>query len=148
MLKNFGPREVRAPEEQQAKLFKWNFFSKTSSAKLLQRNFFSETSSAKLLHRNFFSETSLTKLFQWNFFSDLWRWLCRHGCWKLSAHVNGGLSGGSRVRRPRSKDPHRRKRNFFSSKKIPIVFSFTSVDLQMLARKFCSFQLFHYLPGR
>ena len=25
--------------------------------------------------------------------------------WKISAHVDGGLSGGSRVRRPGSEDP-------------------------------------------
>ena len=31
---------------------------------------------------------------------------------KISAHVDGGLSGGSRVRRPRSEDPHRRERKF------------------------------------
>jgi hypothetical protein len=30
---------------------------------------------------------------------------------KISAHVDGGLSGGSRVRRPGSEDPHRRERN-------------------------------------
>ena len=31
---------------------------------------------------------------------------------KISAHVDGGLSGGSRVRRPRSEDPYRRERKF------------------------------------
>ena len=31
---------------------------------------------------------------------------------KISAHVDGGLSGGSRVRRPGSEDPHRRERKF------------------------------------
>ena len=31
-------------------------------------------------------------------------------CRKISAHVDGGLSGGSRVRRPGSEDPHRRER--------------------------------------
>ena len=34
--------------------------------------------------------------------------LCRHGCWKISASVDGGPSRGSRVRRPGSEDPHRR----------------------------------------
>jgi hypothetical protein len=29
---------------------------------------------------------------------------------KISAHVDGGLSGGSRVLRPGSEDPHRRER--------------------------------------
>ena len=32
---------------------------------------------------------------------------------KISAHVNGGLSGGSWVRRPGSEDPHRRERKFW-----------------------------------
>ena len=31
---------------------------------------------------------------------------------KISAHVDGGLSGGSHVRRPGSKVPNRRERNF------------------------------------
>ena len=31
-----------------------------------------------------------------------------------SAKKNGGLSGGSRVRRPGSEDPHRRERKFFA----------------------------------
>ena len=35
-------------------------------------------------------------------------------CRKISAHVDGGLSGGSRVRRPWSEDPHRRERKFDS----------------------------------
>ena len=30
---------------------------------------------------------------------------------KMSASVDGGPSGGSRVRRPGSEDPHRRERN-------------------------------------
>ena len=33
-------------------------------------------------------------------------------CRKISAHVDGGLRGGSRVRRPGSEDPHRRERKF------------------------------------
>ena len=33
-------------------------------------------------------------------------------CVTISAGVNGGLSGGSSVRRPGSQDPHRRQRNF------------------------------------
>ena len=36
----------------------------------------------------------------------------RHVRRKISAHVDGGLSGGSRVRRPGSKDPHRREWKF------------------------------------
>ena len=32
---------------------------------------------------------------------------------KISAHVDGGLSGGSRVRRAGSEDPHWREQNFF-----------------------------------
>ena len=31
---------------------------------------------------------------------------------KISAHVDGGLSGGSSVRRPGSEDPHPRERKF------------------------------------
>ena len=31
--------------------------------------------------------------------------LCRHVCQKISASVDGGPSGGSRVRRPGSEDP-------------------------------------------
>ena len=37
----------------------------------------------------------------------------RHVRRKISASVDGGPSGGSRVRRPGSEDPHRRQRNFF-----------------------------------
>ena len=33
-------------------------------------------------------------------------------CRKISASVDGGQSGGSCVRRPGSKDPHRRERKF------------------------------------
>ena len=36
--------------------------------------------------------------------------LCRHVHRKISAHVDGGLSGGSRVHRPVSKASHRRQR--------------------------------------
>ena len=43
---------------------------------------------------------------------DVWRWLCRHMCRKISASVYWGPSGGSRVRRPGTKDPHRRERKF------------------------------------
>ena len=32
-------------------------------------------------------------------------------CRKISASVDGGPSGGSRVHRPGSEDPHRRERN-------------------------------------
>jgi hypothetical protein len=31
---------------------------------------------------------------------------------KTSAGIDGGLSGGSNLRRPGNKDPHRRKRKF------------------------------------
>ena len=31
---------------------------------------------------------------------------------KISAHVDGGLSGGSSIRRPRNEDPHRREQKF------------------------------------
>ena len=34
-------------------------------------------------------------------------------CRKISAHVDGGLSGGSRVRRPGSEDPHRREQKLY-----------------------------------
>ena len=37
-------------------------------------------------------------------------------CAEISASVNGGLSGGSSVRRPGSEDPHRRQRKFLSLK--------------------------------
>ena len=33
----------------------------------------------------------------------------RHVRWKLSTHVDGGLSGGSIMRRPGSEDPHGRE---------------------------------------
>ena len=35
--------------------------------------------------------------------------------WKISAGVNGGLSGGSSLCRTGSEDPHRRQRKFVSS---------------------------------
>lgn len=35
-LKNFGPRKVHTPKEQQDKIFKRNFSSETSSVGLLQ----------------------------------------------------------------------------------------------------------------
>ena len=35
-------------------------------------------------------------------------------CALISAHIDGGLSGWSRVRRPGSEDPHRRERKFIS----------------------------------
>ena len=40
---------------------------------------------------------------------------------KISAHVDGGLSRGSRVRRPGSEDPHRRERKFSTLVIIQIV---------------------------
>ena len=46
---------------------------------------------------------------------DVWRWLCGHVHRRISAHANGGPSGGSHVRRPGSKDPHRRERKFCTS---------------------------------
>ena len=39
---------------------------------------------------------------------DAFRLHFRNVCRKIFAHVNGGLSGGSRVRRPGSEDPRRR----------------------------------------
>ena len=33
--------------------------------------------------------------------------------WKISAHVNGGASGGSSMRRLVSKDPHRHEQKYF-----------------------------------
>ena len=44
----------------------------------------------------------------WGAGKFFWRWICRHVRWKVSASVDGGLSGGSGVRRPGSEDPHRR----------------------------------------
>ena len=44
-----------------------------------------------------------------DFFSSPW-----HVCRKISAGVDGGLSGGSIVRRPGSEDPHQRQRKFSS----------------------------------
>ena len=41
---------------------------------------------------------------------------CRNVCRKISAHVDGGLSGGSRVSRPGSEDPHRRERKCYLKK--------------------------------
>ena len=42
----------------------------------------------------------------------------RHLRRKISAHVDGGLSRGSRVRRPGSEDPHRRELKFLFIKVI------------------------------
>ena len=39
--------------------------------------------------------------------------VCRHVHRKISAHLDGGLSGGSSVRRPRSEDPYWHERKFF-----------------------------------
>ena len=39
---------------------------------------------------------------------------------KISAGVDGGLSGGSSVRRPRSEVPHRLQRNLINLKKYEI----------------------------
>ena len=47
--------------------------------------------------------------FGYNFWEAEWnnrRWLCRHVRWKISAHMAGGMSRGSCVRRRGSKDPH------------------------------------------
>ena len=38
-------------------------------------------------------------------------------CWKISTHVDGGLSRGSCVCKPGSEDPHRRERNWDSNQK-------------------------------
>ena len=58
-----------------------------------------------------------SKIFRgfWNFDflwvgGDNFRQLCRHVHQKKSAHVDGWLSRGFRVRRPRSEDPHQRER--------------------------------------
>ena len=48
----------------------------------------------------------------WGVGGDVWRWLCRHLRRKISAHVDGGPSVGSRVPRPGSEDPHRREQKF------------------------------------
>ena len=58
---------------------------------------------ARKLIGSFFSKTSPPPSPHW------------HMCWKISAGVDGGLSGGSSVRRPVSKDPHRHQRKFFST---------------------------------
>ena len=41
----------------------------------------------------------------WGVGGDLWRWLCRHVHLKISTHVDGGPSGGSRVPRPGERGP-------------------------------------------
>ena len=46
------------------------------------------------------------------------RSLCRFLLVFFSLHVDGWLSGGSRVRRPGSKDPHRRERKYLQNYKI------------------------------
>ena len=43
---------------------------------------------------------------------DVFRLLCRNVCRKICAHVEGRLSGGARVRRPGSEDPHQCERKF------------------------------------
>ena len=57
----------------------------------------------------------------WRVGGDVWRWLYRHVCRKISAHIDGGLSGGSSVRRPGSNDPHRRQRNFVFPSDIALI---------------------------
>ena len=44
----------------------------------------------------------------------IWRWLCRHVRQQISAHVDGGPSGGASMCRPGSKDPNRRERKFYN----------------------------------
>jgi hypothetical protein len=51
---------------------------------------------------------------------------------KISAYVDGGLSGGSRVRRPGSEDPRRRERKL---RNVPINFLAISRD----SKQFSSF---------
>ena len=51
---------------------------------------------------------------------------------KISAHVDGGLSGGSRVRGPGSEDPHRHERIFFS-----FLFSSPQLYLSWLVKNKC-----------
>ena len=43
---------------------------------------------------------------------DFWRWLCRQLRRNISAHVDGGASGRSSVRKPGSEDPHWRDWKF------------------------------------
>jgi hypothetical protein len=55
---------------------------------------------------------------------------------KISAHVDRGLSGGSRVRRPGSKDPHWREKTFllslFSNLSFICTFNFNLTDITFL----------------
>ena len=46
---------------------------------------------------------------------DVLSLLCRNVRWKISAHIDEGLSGGSRVHRPGRKDPHQREPKFKST---------------------------------
>ena len=57
---------------------------------------------------------------------DFWRWLCRHVRRKISAHIDGGPSRGSSMRRPRSEDPHRRERKFLDISSPSITCSLSS----------------------
>ena len=60
----------------------------------------------------------------------------RHMCWKISAGVDGGLSGGSSLSRPRSEDPHRHQRKlllYFCS--IYLVYVFDILPLRETIKK-------------
>ena len=46
---------------------------------------------------------------------DVLSLLCRNVRWKISAHIDEGLGGGSRVHRPGRKDPHQREPKFKST---------------------------------
>ena len=51
-------------------------------------------------------------------------------CRKTSAGVDGGMSGGSSVRRPVSEDPHQCQRNFNTNNNSPpfVLFTFLTVS--------------------
>ena len=52
---------------------------------------------------------------------------------KISAHVDGGPSGGSSVRRPGSEDPHRRERKFSKHFSPVAAVSFSKVEINQRA---------------
>ena len=50
--------------------------------------------------------------------------------WKISAGVDGGLSRGSRVRRPWSEDPHKRQPKFFNNTEtVRILLAWDELDI-------------------
>ena len=54
---------------------------------------------------------------------------CRNVCWKISASVDGGLSRGSRVRRPVSENPIGASGNFSVQFPWPKIAEWIQVDL-------------------